>query len=196
MSTHEEIRKLIEASYKKNKDIDTINGYKLDKQLSTSEAKVFHNDSTGKTVIANRGTIGTVRDWTNNAKYATGQYNTTKRMKNARNTQKKAIDKYGVVNQNVGHSQGAIASRKFANSGKTDSATILNPATLGEHTGDNVKTIRANNDVVSILSNKNNNTETIKSHSWNPLINHSPSILTGGTNYISGGSVGLNFVED
>jgi hypothetical protein len=187
MSTHKEIQKLIEASYKKNKDIKDVGGYKLDKNLSTAENKVFHDEKTGKTVVANRGTTGTVRDWSNNVAYVTGNYNKTQRMKNARVTQKKARDKYGKVDENVGHSQGAVVSRKLAKNGKTDSAVLVNGASLGERTGDNVKSIRAKNDVVSILNNKKNNTETIDTGSYDVLKNHSPSILTGG-------SIGLAFV--
>jgi hypothetical protein len=54
------------SSYKKNKDIQGIGKYRLDKSLSTSEAKVFVNKDTGKVVVANRGTRPTLKDWTNN----------------------------------------------------------------------------------------------------------------------------------
>jgi hypothetical protein len=196
MATHKEIQKLIEASYKKNKDIEDVGDFKLDKKLSTSEAKVFHDDSTGKTVIANKGTAGTVRDWSNNAKYVTGQYNKTQRMKNARKVQKEAKEKYGSVDTNVGHSQSGVIARKFAKNGKTKEAVLVNPATLGERTGDNVKTVRSDRDLVSILNNKDNKTETIKSDSWNPLVNHAPSILQKSPKYLVGGSIGLSFAMD
>ena len=196
MATHKEVQRIIEASYKKNKDIHDIGDYKLDKKLSTSEAKVFHDDKTDKTIVANRGTAGTARDWGNNIAYVTGNYNKTQRLKNAKKVQKEVKEKYGKVDENIGHSQGSIISRKFAKSGKTDSAVLVNPATLGERTGDNVKTIRAKNDVVSILNNKKNNTETIDTGSFDVFKNHAPSVLQNSSKYLVGGSVGLAFAHD
>ena len=38
---HGDVQKLIESSYKKNKQVEGIDGYKLDKNLSTAENKVF-----------------------------------------------------------------------------------------------------------------------------------------------------------
>jgi hypothetical protein len=105
------------TSYKKNKDVQDVAGYLLDRNLSKREAKVFHNPETGKTIIANRGTQGAA-DWANNVAYVTGNYGKTNRFKHAEKVQKRAIDKYGEVDANVGHSQGAVIARKMGKKGK------------------------------------------------------------------------------
>jgi len=64
--TGNQISKISKSSYKKNRDVEDIDGYVLDKGLSTSEAKVFVNKDKNKVVIANRGTNPTLSDWTNN----------------------------------------------------------------------------------------------------------------------------------
>jgi S-adenosylmethionine hydrolase len=104
----------------------------LDRQLSTSENKVFHNKKTGKTIVANRGTQGTIKDWKNNLEYVKGNYGKTKRQKNAVKTQKKAIEKYGKVNTNVGHSQGAKVARVMNDKKLTGEVIQVNPATKNE----------------------------------------------------------------
>jgi hypothetical protein len=87
------IQHMSQSSYKKNKDIQNIGRYKIDKSLSTSESKVFVNSDSGKVVIANRGTNPTVKDWTNNLSLLLAQYGSTQRYQNAKDTQKKALSK-------------------------------------------------------------------------------------------------------
>ena len=177
MTTYKEIQGLVKSSYKKNKDVEDVGNYKLDKELSTSEAKVFHDPKTDKTIVANRGTANTVKDWTNNAMFIKKEYGKTKRFKNAKKVQEKAIDKYGKVDKNIGHSQSGVIARKMKKKGLTDEVIQVNPASLGEKNKSNVHTIRANNDVVSVLHRKNKNTKELNTGSWNPLYNHSSSIL-------------------
>ena len=186
---HSEVQKFIESSYKKNKEVNEIDGYKLDKNLSTAENKVFHNPATKKTIIANRGTIGTVRDWSNNAKAVTGQYKSTKRFQNAKQTQKKAIEKYGKVDKNISHSQGAFVGRELNKKKLTNEHIQVNPASLGSKEKSNVHTIRSDKDIVSVLHKKDKNTQNIKSNSINPLTNHKPSILERSKDKLIGSGV-------
>jgi hypothetical protein len=171
-----DIAKISKASYKKNREIDDVDGYKLDKKLSTREAKVFHNPDTGKTIVANRGTQG-LKDWGNNVAYVTGNYGKTTRFKHAEKVQKRALDKYNEVAVNVGHSQGAVIARKLGKKGKTKQVVNINPATLGQKEEDNVTTIRSSRDPVSVLHKMDANTHVIGADSFNPLTEHSSSIL-------------------
>ena len=179
MTSHREIKKLVDASYSKNKDINDIGDLQLDRQLSTNENKVFHDSKTGKTIVANRGTQGTVKDWKNNLEYVKGNYSKTKRQKNAVKTQKKAIEKYGRVDKNVGHSQGAKVARVMNDKKLTGEVIQVNPATKNEKSNKkkNVHTIKSTGDVVSVLHKNNKNTTNVKTGSWNPLYNHSTSVL-------------------
>ena len=71
-----EIKQFVEASYEPKKgETEQIGNYVLDKELSTRKAKVYHDPINDKTIVANRGTIGTLSDWTNNAQYLMGNYN-------------------------------------------------------------------------------------------------------------------------
>ena len=171
------LNQLSKASYKKNKEIQDIDGFKLDKKLSTSENKVFHNPDTGKTIVSNRGTIGTAKDWGNNAAYVTQQYGKTTRFKHAEKVQKRALDKYGQVDGNIGHSQGAVVARKMGKKGLTKAVVNINPATLGKREANNVTTIKSSRDLVSVLHKDDKNTRTIKAKTYNPLTEHSSEIL-------------------
>ena len=91
--TGKQISKISKSSYKKNRDVEDIDGYTLDRGLSTSEAKIFVNKDKNKVVIANRGTNPTLKDWTNNLALLLGQYKNTKRFENARQIQVEAKDK-------------------------------------------------------------------------------------------------------
>ena len=55
-------------------------------------------------------------------------YIQTPRYKRALDTQQKAIRKYGKVNTNIGHSQGAIITRLLNKAGLTDEIINLNSA--------------------------------------------------------------------
>jgi hypothetical protein len=145
--------------------------------LSTSENKVFHNPDTNKTIVANRGTIGTAKDWGNNAAYVTQQYGKTTRFKHAEKVQKRALDKYGEVDGNIGHSQGAVIARKMGKKGLTKQVVIINPATLGQKEASNVTTIKSSRDVVSALHKDDKNTIKIRAKTYNPLTEHSSEIL-------------------
>jgi hypothetical protein len=178
--TAHETKQFIEQSYLKSGLRDgRVGDYVLDRELSSDRAAVYHNAVTGKTLISNRGTTGTMQDWSNNAQYLMGTYDDTARLKHAVETQDRAIAKYGKVDTNIGHSQGAVITRKLNEMGKTGEVVNLNGASMFEKQKNNETRIRSANDVVSFMaslapSRKRNATI---SGSWNPLKEHSAGIL-------------------
>lgn len=174
----EDLQHFVNASYDKNSQAPTdINGYVLDKDLSNGQAKVYHNPNTKHTVVANRGTQGTLQDWANNLAYTMGMYDQTGRYKNAVKTQDEAIKKYGKVDTNVGHSQSGIITRKLNALGKTGEVINVNPASLGEKQKENETVVKSTFDPVSIFQPKNNRNIFIKAKTYNPFTEHSGNIL-------------------
>lgn len=173
------IQHMTSSSYLKNKDIKGIGGYRLDKSLSTSEAKVFVNKDTGKVVVANRGTKPTLKDWTNNLSLLLGQYKNTQRYKNARNIQIEVLDKYPDYKVlNVGHSQGAAITKRLNEEGLTGEIININPAALPtDRKKKNETTIRSSGDIVSMYDRPKKGDVMIKSESFNPLAEHTPKIV-------------------
>lgn len=175
-----EIKQFVNASYEPKKgETQQIGNYVLDKQLSTRKAKVYHDHINDKTVVANRGTTGTLSDWFNNAKYVAGIYDKTGRMKQAEKVQRKAIEKYGKVDTNVGHSQAGIITRKLNQKGLTGEVINLNPAAMGERQKKNEFVIRSASDPVSMLHSlgaKKRNTKTTRG-TFHLLKEHSTDIL-------------------
>ena len=52
-----DLGKLLNESYKsKNKTLDKINNYELDKELSTDKTKIYKDITTGEIKMVNRGT--------------------------------------------------------------------------------------------------------------------------------------------
>ena len=191
-----QVKDLVNASYKDNKEAPkTIGDYKLDKQLSTRTAKVYHDPKTNKTVVANRGTKGS-KDWANNLAYGTdvltgnifNLYDKTDRMKEAEKTQKEAIKKYKKVDTNVGHSQSGVITRKLNKKGLTKEVININPASYYEKPAKNEYTYRSTFDPVSMFSK---GATTVKDYTINPLKAHSteflkkfsPSKLLGGSRW-------------
>jgi hypothetical protein len=174
--TKKQTQDFITASYAKKKNAKEIDGYVLDRQLSSKQNKVYVNPE-GKVVIANAGTSDLL-DWTNNAYVPLGLYHTTKRYKDIEDIQKKAISKYGKENiTNVGHSQSGEALRNLANRGLTNEAVAVNPFIINKpHEG--VDVIRSSGDLVSLMTPYVK--ETIESKSWNPLVEHNQNILGRG----------------
>lgn len=178
--TGNQISKFSSSSYKKNKDVGDINGYVLDKGLSTSEAKVFVNKDKGKVVIANRGTNPTLKDWTNNLVLLLGQYKNTKRYDNARQIQVKAKDKYPSFEfLNVGHSQSGRITKLLNEEGLTDKIVNINPASLPtDKKKENETTIRSSDDIVSTFDKFKKGDILIDSKTGNPLLEHKTDIVS------------------
>ena len=177
--TAKKIQHMSSASYKKNKDIQNIGKYKLDKSLSTSESKVFVNKDTGKVVVANRGSIKTLKDWTNNLSLLLGQYKNTQRYKNARDTQVKVLEKYPNYKVlNIGHSQSAKITKLLNEEGLTGEIININPAALPtDKKKDNETTIRSSGDIVSMYDKKKKGDIMVKADTINPIEEHRTTIV-------------------
>jgi len=174
------LNRFLSDSYKPNSErANEIDGFILDKSLSSKRAAVYHNPETNQTYVANRGTAATASDWLNNYRYVTGSYDDTDRFRHAVDTQKQAISKYGKVDANLTHSQSGIIGRKLNEKGLTGQVIQINPALMFENQKKNETIIRSSNDPVSMLArfNPSLNIETIKSTSINPLTEHSSDVL-------------------
>lgn len=146
--TAKEIKDFLEASYQETPP-DNLDGWVLDKSLSTDTAKVYYNPNSKEAVVAHRGTKGML-DWGNNLAYALGYYDYTPRYKKGKSVQDKAEAKYGKSNiSTLGHSQGAILSRKLG--ADTKEVINVNPAWMGEKPYKNEYNIRSSTDIVSGL---------------------------------------------
>ena len=171
----ENLKGLLEASYDGR---PSVGDFTIDKELSTSNSKVYYNPALNQAVVAHKGTEG-ITDWGNNAVYAlfgkTG-YKQTQRYKDAESVQKKAQKKYGAQNvSTIGHSQGGLQAELL---GKKSNETItLDKATrpFANQKSNNQVDIRSKNDVVSALNpfQKSNKKEIVlKSKTVNPLTSH------------------------
>jgi tetratricopeptide (TPR) repeat protein len=178
----DDVNKFVKASYEDRKGkTERIGDYELDKSLSNATTKVYHDPKTNKVVVANRGTKSTsIRDWTNNAFYAVGLYDKTGRYKQAEDTQRKAIEKYGKDSiTNIGHSQGAIITRNLKDKNLTNQLINVNPASKGEKVRKGETVIKSSGDVVSALVPTGKNIKVIPAKTYNPLTEHSSDILEG-----------------
>jgi hypothetical protein len=175
---NEEIKKFVDAGYKTKSEAENIDGYVLDKELSTKRDKVYFNSETNKTVHTIAGT-DKAKDWSNNLLIPLGLHQYSNRYKNAEKIQKEANKKYGKENVSlVSHSQsGNIAQNLAQKKLVGDENITLNPAIIGSHKK-NVKVVRSSGDVVSALTIKNKKDKTYNTGSWNPFYNHSTEILT------------------
>jgi hypothetical protein len=175
------LQALLEATYNGNE----VEGFTIDKSISTNESKVFVSNSSGHVVVAHIGTYS-ISDWGNNAMYAVGgdfAYKLTPRYKRAEQVQKLAEKKYGAENiTTIGHSQSGLIAQLL---GKNVYETItLNKATRPQdlfrfNQSKNQFDIRSEADVVSLWRNplQKRNETTIKKKSNNVVLEHSPNVL-------------------
>ena len=175
------LEKLLDASYSKDRPKD-IDGLTLDEELSLPEVAVYYDSNTKKAKVIHRGTEGTLKDWTNNAQYALGNYMKTDRFRISKEVQNKAEAKYGKANiDTLSHSQGSVPARLLGD----DTANVINvnPAYLGEKHLSNEYILRSSRDPVSMVQGlksmftKHPNDITIPGKSLNPLTEHSYNIL-------------------
>jgi len=208
-----DIQKILEASYEEEPP-EKIGDWDLDKDLSTPYAKVYYNSNTNQAVVAHRGTQGTL-DWGNNLAYALNPnpfskndyYDYTSRYNEGKKTQNEAESKYGANNiSTLGHSQGAILSRKLG--ANTKEIINVNPAYKGEIPLKNEYNIRSSGDVVSAIyspvsaiseyhypSYTKEHSKTIPTENYLDVLgNHKHKILDSlGDKYIGEGSIGAGF---
>ena len=152
--TSNNVRNLIEASYKKNKEAKNIarnSGYKLDKSLSNREQKVF-TDRQGNPYVAYTGTRK-ASDWLTDGALAVGLLGTTKRLKDSKQLIRDVREKY----QNkpvttMGHSLGG----SLAEASGGDKVITLDKGVglfgIGKKINSNQTDIRTQSDPVSVLS--------------------------------------------
>ena len=137
----------IKASYEATPR-QQIDGFIYDPSVSATTARVYHNPTTGQTILTNRGTEGTMSDWGNNLAYTLGRHKNTKRFKEAEKVQKLAEAKYGASNiSQISHSQGAIYGRELGKNVKEHIS--LNPAYKGEKENENEYVVKSELDPVS-----------------------------------------------
>jgi hypothetical protein len=178
---------MLKETYKKPQDRDKhIGDYYIDESLSTPENVVYHNPKTGETKVAYRGTEGTLKDWGNNALYAFGLHNTSKRYKRSNEIQKQVEQKYGTENLDVlGHSQSGAYAQEIGKNAKN--VIVLNPATHPGYTPktSNTTVVRSTGDAVSGLKylnplnwgKKKTADVEIKAETYNPVTEHMPAVL-------------------
>lgn len=176
----DELKTFIDASYNaktKKKELDKINNYILDKQLSNQRDRVYYDPETKKAIHTITGT-DKLKDWSNNLLIPLGLHRLTNRYKNSEKIQREANKKYGKENISlITHSQsGHIANNLAKKNLVGDENITLNPAIIGKHHKD-LKVIKSNRDVVSALTRTNDKDKVIKTNSWNPFYNHSSKIL-------------------
>jgi len=146
--------------------------------LSSKEATVYINKNTKHIIINYVGTYN-IPDWANNAMYVAGLYNFTRRYNDAKKTLEAVIKQYPDYKITlVGHSQGAIITRKLNDAfpSKIYEIINLNPASLGEKVKNNEYNIRSDLDIVSALQ-KTKNIETIHHTTLNPISEHLAPVL-------------------
>ena len=171
----------LQESYKKNPK--AVGKFQIDPELSTNRSKVYVNDK-NQVVVAHQGSKG-VKDWAiNNPAILLGQYKKTDRYKDIKKIQKKVNEKYGIDNvETISHSQTGVASRQLAKEGLTISgqSQTLNPAIIGRKPKD-LKVYKSSGDLVSAFTKLDEGDEVVPAKSYNPITEHSPSIL-GGSQY-------------
>ena len=183
-----EFELMLKESYKKPEQRDKkIGDYYIDESLSTPENVVYHNQHTGETKVAYRGTEGTLKDWSNNLKFAVGGmplYKKTGRYKRAEDIQKQVENKYGTSNLDVlGHSQAGLLAKELGQN--ASNIVTLNTASSPFYKNEkgNQTNIRSTSDLVSAVNKlnpfnwgKKSNIE-IKSNTYNPVAEHMPDVL-------------------
>ena len=171
------LKKFVEAGYKKKSEAKKIDNYVLDEDLSTKRDKVYYDPNTGKAVHTIAGT-DTLKDWSNNVLIPLGLHQYSNRHKNAEKIQKKANEKYGKSNVDlVTHSQSGHIAENLANKNLVGGEnTTLNPAIIGSH-NKNIKVVKSILDPVSLLTNTNKNDVKVIPKTFNPIAEHSTDIL-------------------
>lgn len=179
---NEYLKPILEASYQKSKDAKNTlekQGYKLDRNLSNKEAKVFI-DPEGKPSIAVRGSKSAYDFLVSDPLLLIGKSHLDPRKKRTQELLNKVKQKYNTENVDLyGHSLGGALVSNADTKGKI---TTFNKGaglgTIGKTINPNQTDIRTGKDIVSLLSQteRGGNKQEIQGSS-NPLIAHSISQL-------------------
>ena len=167
------IKKAFENSYGKSNKKQGFDGYEPVNRLTDRQAQVYHNPSTGHTIVAHRGTQG-IKDVFTDLAYATTGYKSG-RFKKAERIQKEAEKQFGSQNvSTLGHSLGSLLSSDVGRNSKE----IINynkPITPFGKRRDNEYVVKTSNDPFSWFHRpkQDSKNKTIKSTSVNPLYEHS-----------------------
>jgi hypothetical protein len=191
------LKNVLKSGYKQIDDQEkNIDGYIRDDSLSGRRHQVYYHPETKEAIISHRGTEGSIKDWMNNAAYATGLYHHTSRYKVAKDAQAKAEAKYGANNLNtIGHSQGAMIANDLGKQSK-NIISVDRPAKLSDvffkKTGKNHQDIRTSNDIVSSMipyQRMTNKPITIASKTYNPIKEHDLDHLDELSNHMIGSGI-------
>jgi hypothetical protein len=173
-------KRFLAASYEPGKKIP---GNVYDHHLSGKRVSVYHNPTTGKTVVAHRGTAS-LTDWVKtNVPMALG-YEGGRRFKHAKKIQRQAEKKYGAKNvTTMGHSLGGRIAEKV---GKKSAAIITynkaaTPKSIRQTTPKKQTDIRTPYDPVSVLSKvqkRRGKLVTLKAKTKDPVKAHDLTQLT------------------
>jgi len=176
-----ELKKFVDAGYKKKGEARSVNGYTIDNGLSTRRNKVYVNPE-GKVIHTIAGTDN-MKDWMNNALIPLGLHKYSNRYKNSERIHKLTNAKYGKQNVNlVSHSQSGNIAESLANKKLVGGQnTTLNPAIIGFH-NKKLNVVKSRTDPVSLLTITNKKDKIIKPSSYNPLTEHSTKILGNDSN--------------
>lgn len=177
----EDLKGLLDETYRKGKGANENYGdYQIDKELSTGRAKVYHNPTTGKTVVAHRGSTN-LQDWKENFNYAVGIKRKGKAYKKSEKVQKAAEAKYGTSHlETIGHSKGALHAQELGQKGLVQTLNKpVNLRDLKKVIPDSQIDYKSSRDPVSVLRNfqKGAKARVIKSTTYNPLTEHGVGVL-------------------
>jgi hypothetical protein len=147
-----DLKQFIDNSYAKKPK--KFKDFVLDKQLSSQRVKVYIHPQTKQAYVVHRGTAS-IQDVGNDLKMALGfDISGSKRVKHAKEVQKKTESKYGADNvTTIGHSLGS----KIASDVGQNSKSIINlnkaviPSDLNKTLSSKETNIRSKSDLISIL---------------------------------------------
>lgn len=178
-------RDILQASYmpqSKAASYMSERGYGYDPLLSSMEQKVFINKSTGKPVIAERGSVR-LTDWLYEdprlITYA-GQFGgDTRRVANAKQLAKAVEEKYQIAPAFASHSLGGYLSERAArpNSEVFTYNKAAGLPSIFSSTPKNQYDYRTTLDIPSALSQFQSGNRTTLSGSWNPFESHALKYL-------------------
>ena len=162
---------------------ENIDGYQLDKDLTTDTNAVYYHPGEKRVVNSIRGTNGTARDWLNNGIYMLSPtlYQKTDRYKKSKDVQDKINEKYKDAKKTITtHSQSGIIGRYLARENPDAEVISLNPASSWLDNAvqpANVSTIKSTTDAVSLFHKKTPRDIIIPGQSLNQYKEHDIGLL-------------------